>query len=679
MNAPPDRSPGKALFSEFPPVPTAAWETQIHKDLKGTDYLDKLSWHTPDGLTLRPFYRREDLEGLDHLRAAPGCPPFVRGTHATPEAVRLAVTIVHDDLAEANRLARTLRSDPADVVEVHLPLEVRDDRLHGVPVRKQDDLARLLDGLPLDATPLHVSGASTALPLLAMWLNLAEAQGLDVGRLQGTFGFDPLSPFERFGWLHGAGAVEHTARLLAATAARAPGLRVLACDAVRLHEAGATSVQVLAFTLGAASDLLARLSDRGLSPETILDALHVTMPLDVHFFLSVARFRAFRLLFARLVEAYTGSPPEPANGPARPFVVARVSRSHHTRYDPYVNMLRATTGAAAAFVGGCDVLCLEPHDALDGRSDTFGHRIALNTGRILHHEAHLDRVIDPAGGSYYLETLTDRLAEAAWKRFRTLEAEGGLLEALRRGTVQREIATRRQRRDQEVVLRRAVLVGVNQYPDLDERILDRVERAAPGHPLTPAKHRPDAPDLDTLRRALREGTPLDALLPPTPGGTVPDADALCPHRGAEALERLRLRTERHARMTGHLPTVFLLPFGEPAMRNARATFARNFFGCAGFSIVAPPGWDDPLEGIEAAAGASPDLVVLCSTDDAYPAHTARIVERLRARGVAAPVVVAGHPEAHLDALRRAGVDAFIHRRSNLLEALEHFQQKLGIE
>ncbi|WP_456425713.1 methylmalonyl-CoA mutase family protein [Rhodocaloribacter sp.] len=659
------------LFSEFPPVKRSAWEAKVRADLKGKP-LESLVWRTIEGFDVAPFYTAEDLPDFDALHALPGAFPFVRGTHPDGAPAALRTDIAVADVGEANRLARRAVETGADALGFRL--DVRGGRVHGVPVQSLDDFARLTDGLPLDEVPLHLMAGRASLPLLAMWLRTARARGVAPERLRGSVAHDPLGALARTGRLPLGAAFDATARALADARTHAPMLRLLACDASVFHDAGASTTQTLAFTLANASAYLAELTGRGLSVAEITGRMHFIVPVGVSYFMSIAQFRALRMLFARLVEAYA---PE-AKEAGRAFIHAEGSRRHLTVYDPHVNMLRNTTEAAAALIGGCDTLGLPPHDAALGRPDAFSHRMARNTGLILKHEAYLDRVVDPSAGSYYLESLTDSLARAAWELFREVEARGGMIAAMRDGFVAGRIAETRRKRDRAVAVRRQVFVGTSRYPNLDERMLDAVEATPSGAPLTEARGvRVAGASLDALMRALDAGAVLADLLaaPETePPLTVAPLEA---RRGAEPFERLRLRTERFARAHGRTPSVFLLPLGDPAVRNARAAFARNFFGCAGFVVHENLGFETPEEGAEAALASGDEIVVVCAPDADYPAVVPALRRRLDAAEARPLLVVAGRPEVFTEA-RATGVDGFIHAGADVLDTLEAFQSRLGI-
>jgi methylmalonyl-CoA mutase len=292
----------------------------------------------------------------------------------------------------------------------------------------------------------------------------------------------------------------------------------------------------------------------------------------------------------------------------------RTSRLNKSVYDRYTNLLRVTTEAMSAVIGGCDTLSVEPFG--------FTPHQALSVQRVLREEAHLDAVADPAGGSYYVESLTDALAGQAWKLFQAVEAEGGYAKAVAEGSVEKALAETRAARRKAVSSRRRTLVGVNNYPNLSEK------------------------------------TPEAEPLPAIEGAVFPA------FRLAEPFEKIRERTVRHAARTGHYPNVLLLKRGDLKMRMARANFSFNFLGCAGFDIVEAEDYAD----------AQADLIVLCSSDPEYLELAREVCDR-----VSVPVLVAGNPKEHLDALKAAGVQGFIHIQSDAVQTLNDWQTRLGME
>lgn len=670
MPAPSTTDVPDALFDAFPPPRREDWEAKVREDLRGLDAERVIVWESLEGVTQHAYYRADDAEALLHVDAA----PITHAEQAPANSWRIRQDLTASDLDAAGRHAREALDGGATDLGVHVALE--ESNLGGVPVQRQDHLAALFSGIDLAETPIHFDAGTTALPLLAMLCNTAEAEGVPLDRLRGSVDYDPLAALAHHRLSDSDRAFDLAAGVLDFTSAHTPALRAATVDLRPYHDAGASAVQELACALGSLSEQLARLAKRDASLDDVAARLHWIVPVDTSYFVAIAKLRALRLLAPQVLAAY--------DVPAAPgdlFIQAVTSRRTETVYDPHVNTLRATTEAMSAVVGGCDVLAVRPYTAAHATPDDFALRLARNTQLILRHEAHLDDVADPAAGAYYIETLTNKLARAAWEAFQSLEAEGGLLAALASGTVQAQIADVRQKRQAEVAHRKHVLVGTNHYPELEET-RDKDETAPGGTPLTSSDTPPsfgDEPGMEALRAAMRDGTSLgDALRSLQSPASGPAVDVLSRVRLAEPFERLRLRAERYAAAHGGPPRVVLVPVGDPSVRSVRAHFARNVFGVAGFGIEEPLGFDTPEAGAQAAAEAEADIVVLCSADETYPDLAPALCRALEAAGADPLVVVAGDVPERRDALEAAGVDAFIHRDSPLLETLEALQQRLGI-
>ena len=642
-----------ALLDDFPPVPPDAWHQKIMHDLKGADYERRLVWKPLEGFAVQPFYRAEDLASL-----TPGL------LTAAGNAWHIRQDIPLRDPATANR--ETHEALARGTTAIGFILGAQPEAFG------QADLERLLDGISLETTPLHWVSPDAARPLLALLFNEADRRGVPHAALHGSLTADPFSRLLDYGAVHVRHAFDEAARLLAEVEASGAALHTLRIDAQPFHMAGASLVQELAFTLAAASESLAQLTERGVAVDKVAQRMRFVVPVGMSYFMEIAKLRALRLLLGQLIQAYGADRMQ-----ASPAVEAVTSQWSLTRYDPHSNLLRATSQAAAAVIGGCNTLTIHPFDTASGTPSDTAFRLARNIQLILKHEAHLDTVADPAAGSYYVETLTDALARHAWSLFQQVEAQGGLLKALEQGFIQEAIQTTRDKRDQEVAAGKRVFVGTNAFPDLDETLSEA--EALPDSAATPSTRRFDPETtLDTLREALRTGATFADLPIDTSDGSVIEIEPLPGARGAEAFEALRLRTEQHTRQTGRRPAVFLLPIGNPAMANARATFSRNFFGCAGFSLIENATMGSIEEGAQAVLDRGAEIVVLCSSDPEYATFAPALSAFLDATEERPLLVVAGFPKDLVDDLKATGVDDFIHLKQNLLEALTRFQKKLGI-
>jgi methylmalonyl-CoA mutase len=344
--------------------------------------------------------------------------------------------------------------------------------------------------------------------------------------------------------------------------------------------------------------------------------------IGANYFFQIAKLRAFRMLWARAVESFGGT-----RESAGARIHARTSRWDKTLYDAHVNILRATTEAMSAVLGGADSITVAPFDECYKTPDEASRRLARNTQIILKREALPSRVADPGAGSYYLEVITDFIAGEGWKSMQRIEAGGGYRKAVADGLISAALEQSLAARERAVTFRRRIFTGTNQFADPRERALDRIE------PLHHSGER----------------------------------------RGAQSYELIRLRTERHAALTGRLPRVLLAEIGDVKMRSVRSNFATNFFACAGFDVVARRFMD-----LAEIATADADLIVLCSSDPEYPELSLELVLKLRALGRKTPVIVAGNPDSAAQ-LRAAGVADFIHTQSNPVEVLTNWQQQLGIK
>ena len=385
-----------------------------------------------------------------------------------------------------------------------------------------------------------------------------------------------------------------------------PGPAAIRADL--LHEAGAHAVQELGYAIAAGVERLAELT----STEPVDSAagrIEFVFAVGPSYFIEIAKLRAARILWAQAVSAFAPA----ADSACRMRLHVRTPRRNKSAYDRYSNLLRVTTEAFSAVVGGCDRLTVEPF--------AFDAHLALNVQRILKEESHLDAVADPAGGSYYIEALTDALARPAWALFQQVEAEGGYAKALASGSIGKALAATRDARAKAYSARRRALVGVNNYPNVEEK----------------------TPELETP--AAEPATALPLV------------------RVAEPFEKIRRRTSEHARAAGRYPKVLLLKRGDVKMKGARSNFCFNFFGCAGFDMVEA----------EEYRGTDAELIVLCSSDAEYLAFAQEVCPAVKV-----PVLVAGNPKEQIEALQAAGVQGFIHVFSDLIQTLTEWQDKLGM-
>jgi methylmalonyl-CoA mutase len=608
----------RKLFTDFPPISTQEWEQLILRDLKGADYAKKLIWNSPEGIPVRPYYRAEDLDKLNGSDFNPMKFGFINDKDGKTNAWLIRQDIQVTDFDQAKEKVLYLLSHGVDSIGL-----LTDEPLTVEEVRE------FLKDMPLEKAEFSYVGFAP-LQILEVLNEMVDEGQLDPEKISGSCEFDMLGDFSLYGSFEFEEGEEYTDLAdCILEAARFPGLRIIGVHGRNFHQAGSTIAQELAYSLAQANEYLAGLSEllvpAGLTASKI--SFHFSIGSD--YFMEIAKFRAARMLWARMLEGYDIDkeyiPPM--------YIHAETSRWNQTVYDPYVNLLRNTTEAMSASLAGINSMTVMPFDYSFEVPTEFAERLARNQQILLREEAHFDKVADPAAGSYYIESLTSSIAEVAWKLFQEVEEAGGYTDAIYGGTIQDAIVSAAMERDQNVAQRKEILLGTNQYPNPAEEMLLKVDSA---------RVRSKVMDTD-----LAEAQPLNL------------------YRVAEEFESIRFETER----SGRKPVAFMLTIGHLAMRKARATFACNFFGCAGYAVIDNPGFDSIGEGIEAAMQASADIIVLCSSDDEYATLGVPFAQSV---GTKAIPVIAGYPREIIDLLKSGGIQHFIHTRSNVLETLKAF-------
>lgn len=707
-----------SFTDDFAPTSAKDWTETIKADLRGTP-IERLDWHSVDGITLHPFYRGEDLDTFIHLttdplplipekrpdvpRAEPDGYKPSAGHESAGHRWQICQEIATRAPKDAATQAKAVLEGGADAVGLHIATTRDRDRSgHEIKINTPGDLGTALQHVYLNAAPVHLSARPGSLspallvPELARLLRRTYENDGDV--LGGTVTYDPIAALACGDVRHPATAFDLATDVIK-EAAGLP-LRSLAVDARAYHEAGTSAVQELAFMLAALTETFDQCTERGLSVDTLCSALHVVTAVDTSFFVEIGKLRAVRLLVARVLNGFIQSAPgstsdAPAIHPDSVFVQVHTSGRTQTMYGTYVNMIRNTTEAASAIIGGCDVLTVTPFDNAFKDPSDFSNRIARNTQLILRHESHLDQVTDPSAGSYYIEAVTSELVSKAWSLFQEMEADGGMLTALKQGNIAERISATRSKRTERVDRRKHVLVGTSHYPDVDETRLDDLtddNRDMTADTDSPSdvdaeianlaeRFHADVSELAAVTAAFDQGVQLPTIAAAIE--SIVDADdpasipPLSPLRLGAPYENIRLRTERYTERTGRRPTVLLAPHGPSGPRSARANFARNVLGLAGFQVVEPISFDTAEAAAEAAVDEGADIVVACSSDDTYTDYVPSLRDALTVAGSRALLVVAGPPDG-VEAPVIDVADRFVHLKAPLIETLEHIQRDIGV-
>ena len=611
------------LFSEFAPVSTEEWMAKITADLKGVPFEKKLVWKTGEGFNVNPFYRAEDIEGLKTTESLPGEFPYVRGTKKDNDwKVRQNIEVCC--FKGANEKALDLLTKGV----TSLGFIIKGDEVN------EENIATLLEGICPASVELNFNTCNCkAEKLIGILADYFKGKGVDAEKCYGSVNYDAFKkPLvkgkENSEWVEGAAAVLKAGQAL-------PNYRVLAVNAFLFNNAGAYISQELGYALAWGNELMAKLTEAGFTADEVAKKIKFNFGISSNYFMEIAKLRAARWLWAEIVAAY-----KPACECACKMVAhAQTSEWNMTVYDAHVNLLRSQTEAMSAALAGVDSITVRPFDKIYQTPDDFSERIARNQQLLLKEECHLDKVVDPSAGSYYVEVLTNSLADVAWKLFLEVEEKGGFSVAVNAGEIQNAVNASNVARKKAVATRREILLGSNQYPNFTEVAADKIQEK--GSCCCGGGHCGEA--------------------------TIPALDF---SRGASESEALRMTTEK----SGKTPKVFMLTIGNLAMRLARSQFSANFFACAGYKIIDNLGFDTVEAGVEAAVKAGAEIVVLCSSDDEYAEFAPAAYKALAGR---AEFVVAGAP-ACADDLKAQGIDQFVNVKSNVLETLKAFNAKLGI-
>jgi len=626
------------LLADFPAISTQEWKDKIITDLKGADFDKKLVWRTPEGFNVQPFYRQEDLRGLKTTVSAPGQFPYVRGTKTNNEwAIRQNICACENP-RKANKLALDILNKGITSLGFCLNAEKLNYRY----------IKNLLHDIDARAININFSiCACKAAKLADILVRYYGRCGYDFKSVYGSINVDPIKNM----LIKGKDlSREHvTEKLVAAINAckTLVNYRVVGVNSVILNNSGAYCAQELAYALAWGAEYMTMLTEAGVPNYLAAREIRFNMGIGGNYFMEIAKFRAARLLWAKIVEAYKDPIFTHAlKEAAKMNVCAETSRFNMTIFDAYVNLLRTQTETMSAALAGVDEIIVSPFDVTYERPTEFAERIARNQQLLLKEEAHFDKVVDPAAGSYYLENLTNSIAAEAWKQFLAIQEQGGFFQMVKEGKVQDAVAANLKARLADVAKRKEVLLGSNQFPNFNEKAAKKIKA--------------DAGACSSICNCKKNACekPAEAAIK-----TLPVA------RAAEEFEQLRLETEAAKKQ----PVAFMLTIGNLAMRIARAQFSCNFLACAGYKVIDNNGFKSVHDGIKAARKAKADIIVLCSSDDEYATFAPQAW--LELEGAKEMFIVAGAP-ACMEDLQKLGIQNFIHIRCNVLETLKSFNKQL---
>ncbi|NPD47229.1 MULTISPECIES: methylmalonyl-CoA mutase family protein [unclassified Lentimicrobium] len=618
------------LFEDFAPVSTEQWEEKIKTDLKGADYLRRLFWNSPEGIQVKPFYRSEDLENITYLDNKPDQFPYVRGTkkHNNDWLVRQDIFV--DDVEKANKKALDIL-----MKGVNSLCFIFSDKY----IAKVSDIEKLMENIQADSVEVNFKIGTGAHKVIAVYEELVKKYNRAPEDIEGSVDFDPFFnlTFKGHYCQSEEYAFKHAAQLIQA-AEFLPKFKTLSVNGLNLRNAGANVVQELAYSLSMGAEYITRLTDEGLSVDDIAPRIKFHFGVGSNYFMEIAKLRAARALWANIVNAYG---PENAEKTKMHIHSSNISLNK-TVYDAHVNMLRTTTESFSALLGGTDSFTVLPYNANFEWPTEFSERIARNQQLLLKEESFIDKVADPAAGSYYIESLTNELIEKTWELFLKVDELGGYTEAIKQGFIQDDIEKSAEERKDFAAKRKEIYLGTNQYPNFTEHF---------DHVINPDSLKPfDLTSKNATVKTLKQ------------------------FRVTQDFEMLRFTTDMYSKENKR-PLAFMLTTGNLNMRKARAQFACNFFAVAGFEVQDNNGFATIEEGLKAAKAANAEIVVLCSSDDDYAEVGMEFAKATKDTTIG---VIAGYPKNLIEEFKANGLSKLIHVKSNILEELTAYQKELGI-
>jgi len=738
------------LEKDFSPPTYEEWRAAAEKSLKGTP-LEKLVTRTYEGIDLHPIYTKKDTDGLPGLNQKPGFTNYMRGTKPDGyknnpweicQGIRTGLASQFNEILKHNLLRgqTSINLTVGTVSKYGLDSDkgkINEIGEGGIAISTYEDFVSALAGIKLEKYPLHMDAGLSGVEAAMMLTAFLKEKKLDMKQIKGSIASDILG----FLATHGSLPVplstlyDGMARLVTWASQKTNNFKTVLVSGIPYHNAGADAVRELAYVLATAVEYIAQLQERGLDISTIAAQMRFTFAVGPFYFMELAKIRAARVLWARIIEAWGG------NEDARKITIhARTSTYYHTRYDPYTNMLRSTTEAFSAVAAGVDSLETGTFDETSANGDEFSRRVARNTQILLREESQLDELIDPAGGSYYVEKLTHQVCQKAWELFQDIERKGGMLKALEKEFPQKESLAQHEMRIKDIGKRKALIVGTNYSANVKEKktgvptinhqelfeirkqYLDQFRSKRTPEQLKEIETKlsslnklsgsANSKMIDAGAEALKAGATLGEITSITyyqnlinsferkseqvePIETIIkksrtqqnvceiEIKPLEIHRAAEKFEELRDRVAQFKEKSGSAPKVFIAAMGPLPQYKARADFSQAFFEVGGFEVVYPElpqgkGFETPEAAVDGIMQAKIPVAVICSTDDTYPQLVPPIAQALKKKKPDIRIMLAGYPKDQVEMYKQAGIDGFIYLGADAHQILSRLLEDLGI-
>ena len=702
------------LKKDFPVLSFDDWKKQVEKDLKGESFNKKLITKTYEEINLQPLYTSNDIKDLPQLNNFPGFQNYLRGSNVSGYTSRSWEIAQEYNQALPEDLNESLRSDlnrglnSINIVldnPTMLGLDADQAKAgqvgrNGLSISGVKKMHILFKDIDIREVPINVSCGFSALPFTILFTSYVQEIRRSLMNIKGSIISDPYDYLVTYGKLpiHLSQIFDEIKLATELMITSNSPIKTIGVSGSSYHNAGSSAVQEIAFSLATGVEYLQKITDKGLKVNEVAKKIKFTFGVGSFYFMEIAKFRAARMLWGKILEAF-----EVNEENRKMFIHAKTSKLNQTYFDPFVNSLRTTTEAFSSIVGGVDSLHTNTYDESFNASDDFSKRLARNTQIILKEESHLDQVIDPAGGSYFVEKLTDDVAKAAWELFQKIDDDGGMLNAIKSGFVQNEIARVAEQKKKDIAKRKTILVGTNMYANpkdeaLELKVIDYDSIYQQRVDYTKKyKMSNESDERDQILRRLEVlsdtssfeliDNAIEAILEGSTLGEITKSIRTTAEKGisvgplqqfrlSEMFEELRISSENFNEKTGSKPKVFLATMGPLKQFKGRADFSRAFFEVGGFEIVYPNGFATTDEAVKSAIDSKAQAVIICSTDDTYPELVPPIVKGIKEKSKDVSVILAGYPKDQIEEHKKSGVDDFIYLGADAHKVLSTLLNKI---
>lgn len=710
------QSNDKTLLNDFSAPSKEEWREAAEKLLKGAPFDKMMKRMTPEGILLEPIFWKDVLDGLPAAETMPGFDAYLRGTRPSGyggEPWEIAQELPYGTPIEFNRVATSDLMRGQNSLNVVFDIatlkgldpdaaRVGEVGACGLSLACLEDIRVAFKDILPEAISFHLRTGCSGMAVGGLFFAWLKDIGADPAKIKGSLGMDPLAVKAAAGQVPAdLGSLFEEQAVLAEHCTRhAPGIRAVGVSTLPYHQAGASAVEELGIALSTGAAYLTELMERGLNVDNAAKQIRFSFSIGGNFFMEIAKLRAARVLWAQVVAAFGGD-----KEAQKIKTHARTGLYNKTQKDPYVNMLRTTTEALSGVIGGVDSLCVGNFDEVSRVPDQFSRRISRNTQIILQEECELTSVVDPAGGSWAIEWLTNEICQNSWEFFQEIDALGGMTDALMSGFITEKLATSDAFRKEQLNLRRASLIGTNVYPNLEEKPLEgRIPDYAELRELR-AKEIADARTateedtdskvmaalgkilestrenaVDTLVDAFFDGATIGEVTRTIRANAEPTAaiKPLASTRLAQNYEGLRAASAKFAEKTGNAPKIFLTNLGPLRRHKLRADFTRGFFAAGGFDVISPSGFENPEDAVAALKESDAGITVICGADPDYEEKFAGFAQAIKSAIPEMQVVLAGFPGENEEAFRAAGMDDYIFVKSNNYETNRRYLEGLGV-